>query len=86
MAAHTKHPDYWDDDELFVTAADLYYLVCRNDIPESLVHIKGHARFMIGNIRDPANDLIFYRIPAAVYDIQSAFETFPVRTLDNYLW
>jgi len=86
MAAYTKHPDYFDDDELFYSAADLYYLVHRNNIPESLVHIKGHARFMIGSIRDPANDLVFYRIPAMVYDIQVAFEIFPVRTLDDYLW
>ena len=86
MAAHTKHPDYFDDDELFYAAADLYYLMYRNDIPESLVHIKGHGRFMIGSIRDPANTLVFYRIPAAVYDIQAAFGTFPVRTLDDYLW
>ena len=47
---------------------------------------KGHGRFMIGSIRDPANTLVFYRIPAAVYDIQAAFGTFPVRTLDDYLW
>jgi len=86
MAAYTKHPDYFDDDELFYSSADLYYLVYRKDIPESLVHMKGHQRFMIGSIRDFANDLVFYRIPAAVYDIQAAFGTFPVRTLDNYLW
>lgn len=86
MAYHAKHPDYLNDDELAYAADDLYYVVYRKGKQEALVYLKHHGRFMIHSIRDPAQDLVFYRIPAAVYDIQVAFGTFPVRTLDNYLW
>ncbi len=86
MAYHARHPDFLEDDELCYAALALYYVVYRRGVKESLVEMNAHTRFMIGSIRDPAQDIVFYRIPAADYDIQVAFETLPVMTIDNYLW
>jgi hypothetical protein len=84
MSAYAVHHDYKNDDEMLHSALDLFYLVCRLGNPEALVHLNGHLRFMIGQIQD--KDIIFLRIPAMVYDIQVAFEIFPVKTIDDYLW
>lgn len=84
MAVCEKHPDYIDDDELHYAAKNLFYIVYRGGIPEALVHISGDVRFLIGQVRNA--DLIFYRIPAVIYDTQMAFETYPIRTIDDYLW
>ena len=84
MAAYAVHHDYKDDDEMLHSAVDLFYLVCRLGNPESLVPLNAHVKFLIGNVKD--KDIIFLRIPAMVYDIQVAFEIFPVRTIDDYLW
>ncbi len=86
MAYHAKHPDFFEDEELFTAALHLYYVVYRKGVKESLVEMNAHTRFLILSIHDPAQDLVFYRIPAADYDIQVAFETLPVWTIDNYLW
>lgn len=86
MAYHAKHPDFFEDEELFTAALNLYYVVYRKGEKESLVQMTAHIRFMIQSINDPAQDLVFYRIPAAEYDIQVAFGTLPVGTIDNYLW
>ena len=84
MAFYQKHPDYVNDDELHYAAWDLFYIVYREGTPEALVHINGGIRFLIGQIRE--DDVIFYRIPAMVYDTQMAFGTYPIRTIDDYLW
>jgi hypothetical protein len=86
MAFHAKHPDYAEHEELFYAALNLYYVVYRKGVKESLVEMNAHTRFLIHSIADPELTLGFYRIPAAEYDIQVAFETLPVRTIDYYLW
>ena len=80
------HHDYKNDDEMLHSALDLFYIVYREEIPEALVHMQAHVRFMIGSIPDTTNKFVFYRIPAMIYDTHVAFETYPVRTIDDYLW
>ena len=82
MAAYAVHHDYKNELEMQYSALDLYYIVSRLGIPEALVQLNGHVRFMIGQIKD--KDIIFLRIPYAVYDTHVAFETFPIRTIDDY--
>ena len=82
MGAYTKHPDY-DDDELHHATTQMYYVAFRDDKPEALITINSAVRFLF---KGTSPELMFYRIPEWVYDLQVAFETLPVYTIDNYLW
>ena len=76
-----KHPDYEDDPELRYGYPVQFYVVYRYGSPEAILSFDFQNEELLG---DYPPGIEVYRIPSGVYDIHVAFETFPVKTADDY--